>query len=86
MGNVTLVVEFPDGNEPTVYARMNVLGGELRGVTWGDLMEGESDLLEAASDFLDVMDAHPDELVPINRQSSSVRLLREAIAKAKGGS
>ena len=86
MGKVTFVVDFPDGNEPAVHARMSVLGGELSQVSWRDVMTSDEVLLESASDLLDVIDSYPKQLVPINRRSASVRLLRNAILKAKGGS
>lgn len=38
------------------------------------------ELREYVQDFLNVLDEYPEQLVPINRNSASVRFMREAIA------
>ncbi|MGK0600097.1 hypothetical protein [Yokenella regensburgei] len=40
MSRMTFVVEFPDGQEPSVSAGINVLGGTLISATFSDLTEG----------------------------------------------
>ena len=37
------------------------------------------DLLDAANTFLQVLDEHPDQLVPVNRNSAVVRALRSSV-------
>lgn len=36
MGKVTFVVDFKDGDKPTVSAATKILGGRLSAVLWGD--------------------------------------------------
>lgn len=36
MGKVTFVVEFKDGEEPTVNGGTEILGGRLSAVLWSD--------------------------------------------------
>ncbi len=36
MSKVTFVVDFPDGQTPTVSAGMDILGGRLCSVAWSD--------------------------------------------------
>ncbi|HFK5809288.1 TPA: hypothetical protein ACG0L8_004288 [Enterobacter bugandensis] len=44
MGMMTFVVEFEDGKEPPVHANMDVLGGKLARVSWGDVIQDMDDM------------------------------------------
>lgn len=39
MSRITFVVEFEDGQEPTVHMNMDVFGGKLVGVGFFDALE-----------------------------------------------
>lgn len=80
MSKVTLVVDFPDGQEPAVHAGMQVFGGRLLSVAWRDVITDADGLLEFVEEFIDAWDSG------MAGDSYLLRLAEKAIAKAKGES
>lgn len=46
MSKMTFVVEFEDGGEPPVHAKMQFLGGKIIRVAWSDSIQALDDLQE----------------------------------------
>lgn len=46
MSKVTFVVEFEDGGEPAIHAKMQFLGGRIIRVAWSDSIQALDDLQE----------------------------------------
>lgn len=44
MGMMTFVVEYEDGKEPPVHAKMDVLGGKLARVAFSDVIQDMDDM------------------------------------------
>ncbi|MFW5410737.1 hypothetical protein B7L51_019235 [Pectobacterium brasiliense] len=80
MGKVTFVVDFPDGQEPSVHAGMQILGGKLAAVSFFDALSQADELFEVLEEI--VSNAYEIEHDYYGLQGHEEFDPKEAIAKA----